>query len=291
MIIPVNFQWDHSIGQQIHFINKFLKKFPAGKEITIDFSGFQFSPPFLSVFFASFIESNPQVKWNNHHSTSYLKFIAFPTGFKPDQVQDWENVLSSYKNKTYLPLVHFNTSKAGTDSSERNNVISHLCQVVKNITNIPVNYYTAISYFISELSDNIVDHSGTTRGWLSFQYYANYDVIDFCISDSGMGFLGAYNSYKGENDYSHINTHTDALDSVIKGFSTKHIHERGFGVHTSREMLIKGLKGHFLLLSGDALLYNYDLVDFRATFNGTLAFMRIPCKSFDRNFSYTNFVE
>lgn len=262
-----------------------------GEDVTLDFSGFKFSPPLLSVFFASFLERNQHVKFVNYNPTTYLEFIAFPNGFKPDQIVGWESVLSNYKSRSYLPLVHFNTSKGRIESKERNNVISHVCQVIKNITKIPLNYYSAISYFISELSDNIVDHSGLDRGWLSFQYYANYNVIDFCISDSGMGFLNAYKSYTGENDYSHINTHADALDSVIKGFSTKHVNERGFGVHTSREMLVKGLKGHFLLLSGDALLYNYDLVDFKAVFDGTLAFLRIPCKSFDRNFSYAKFVE
>ena len=190
-----------------------------------------------------------------------------------------------------MPLINFNTSLIESKARERNNLISHVCQIIKHITQIPTNYYTGISYLISELSDNIVDHSRKERGWLSFQFYPSKGYIDFCIADSGVGLLGAYRHYVGEEDYTHITTHVDAMDSVIKGLSTKNMRERGYGVHTSREMLIKGLKGQFILFSGDALLYNYDLVNFNCVFNGTIAVLRIPCNRPDLNFNYNLYVE
>jgi hypothetical protein len=117
--------------------------------------------------------------------------------------------------------------------------------MIRNITNVPTNYYSGISYFLSELTDNIVEHSNIDEGWISFQYYSKKGFMDICIADAGLGILGAYNNYNGRKDFSHITTHLDAVDNMIKGESTKELtdQERGFGVHTSREMLISGLKG------------------------------------------------
>ena len=92
-------------------------------------------------------------------------------------------------------------------------------------------------------------------------------------------------------NFSNISNDIDALDNVIKGFSTKYDTERGYGVHTSREMLIKGLKGTFVYFSGSALLYNYELVDFKCYYQGTIAFLRIPLTNFDNNFNCIKFVE
>lgn len=40
---------------------------------------------------------------------------------------------------------------------------------------------------LSEISDNIVDHSRAEYGWISFQYYPQ-----MCIADAGIGLLQSY---------------------------------------------------------------------------------------------------
>jgi hypothetical protein len=169
--------------------------------------------------------------------------------------------------------------------------LSYIANIIKGVTGIPSNYYTAFSYLISELTDNIVDHSNADYGWLSFQYYRSEGYLDLCIADSGIGLLKLYQIYEGEKDYSHIIDHLSALDNVIKGESTKHLKERGYGVHTSRELLVKGLNGTLIMLTGNALLTNYNLIDIKADYTGTLAMLGIPCKDFNKDFNIYPYVE
>ena len=115
--------------------------------------------------------------------------------------------------------------------------------------------------------------------------------MDICICDKGIGVLGAYQSYSGEKDFSHISSHIEAVQSAIKGFSTKNIPERGYGFATSRSMLTDGLKGRFVFLSGDALLIDKNLFNFNSKFNGTIALIRIPLHSCSKDFSYDQFAK
>lgn len=144
---------------------------------------------------------------------------------------------------------------------------------------------------LSELTDNIVGHSRHDFGWISFQYYPSQGFMDICLADSGIGVLGSYLNYGGEKDYSQVQTHLDAVETMIKGGSTKSLKERGFGVHTSREMLVDGLNGTFVFLSGDALLINYQLTHFEVKSPGSLAFLRVPVLNLKENFNIYNYTE
>jgi hypothetical protein len=208
---------------------------------------------------------------------------------KPDLINDWDVILSKYKKKNYLPLINFPTGKDDKNTKKRNEILTSVCRSMETIAKLPLNYYSGISYLITEITDNIVDHSEANRGWISFQYYRQKGYIDLCIADSGKGFLKAYQDYRGKPDYSHITTHIDALDNVLKGNSTKSS-ERGFGVHTSSRMLIDGLNGHFTLLSGSALLVNKTMLDISYCYDGALSFLRIPCRQIIGDFDIMKFV-
>lgn len=292
MIINLNFGWDYKLGNQYLFIENFLKLFPTNTEdIIIDFSGVQFLPPFISVFFSAFIENFNYIKATGISPDSYHSNIQFPHGLKHDLIPNWNERIKVFEKKQFLPLINFNNSKSEKLSNERDFVIAQSCNIVKNVAKIPLNIYTGMSYLISEITDNIVEHSNRERGWISFQYYPSQGFIDFCIADSGIGILGSYQNYQGNKDFSKVKTHLDALNYAILGESTKHLNERGFGVHTSRELLIKGLNGTFLMLSGNAFLHNYNLIEREVFIPGTLIVLRIPCTKFDKNFNYNNFVE
>lgn len=293
MEITINTTREDNIGQQLINIKGFLNDTNDidFKELVLNFKNFKYSPPLLAVFFAAFSENLEENNIINERPNSYLDSIYFPNGLNPDKIENWEERLNSYINKSYLPLIHFSTSTIEELAQQRNNVISCACRMIRDITNIPTNYYSGISYLISEITDNIVDHSRQDRGWISFQHYPANGYLDLCLADSGRGLLKSYQEYRGENDYSHINTHIDALDNAIKGYSTKHLKERGFGVHTSREMLIKGLKGTFVMISGNAIMANYKLTDFQCFYEGTLIMIRIPSQEPDSNFNVINYVE
>lgn len=293
--MEINTTRDDKVGQQLLSIKNILDDTvelqKSDEVVDLDFTKYSFSPPLLAVFFAAFLERFQQFNSINTNNNSYLSYQYFPDGLKTDEIDNWDEILNQYKTKTYLPIIRFSTSKDEDSAIKRNNLLSHVGNMIKEITGIPSNYYTAFSYLISELTDNIVDHSNAKYGWLSFQYYRSKGYLDLCIADSGIGLLKSYQEYEGEKDYTHITDHLSALDNVIKGESTKHLKERGYGVHTSREILVKGLNGIFIMLTGNALLANYNLVDIKANYDGTLAMLRIPCVDFKKDFNIYTYVE
>ena len=106
-------------------------------------------------------------------------------------------------------------------------------------------------YLIDEAINNIVDHSGEERGFIFSQYFPASGYTDICIGDTGIGLLGSYKNAGRAN----ITTHRDAIINAANGVSTKNRPEaegRGFGISTSLDMLVNGLKGKFALLSGQA---------------------------------------
>lgn len=84
-----------------------------------------------------------------------------------------------------------------------------------------------------------------------------------------------------------------------EGYSTKNRPEaenRGYGISTSKEMLVVGMKGAFFMLSGGAF-HRYenganDYFDLRDIFrwNGTVILLRIPI-NVPKNFNYTDYLE
>jgi hypothetical protein len=286
----VSQNWESRPGWQLIIIRDFLKKFD-GENIKIDFSKFEYSPPLLAVYFTKLIHDNEGFEIIQNYKSSYLQSIKFLKGFSSESIENWSEYLDTFSTKTYLPIIKFNTDKSEYNTKIRNNLISHVGRMIKQITKLPMNYYMALSYLLSELTDNIVDHSQHQDGWISFQYYPTEGFMDICLADSGIGILGSYKNYVGEKDYSSIKTHLDAVESMVKGGSTKSNKERGFGVHTSREMLIDGLKGIFLFLSGNALLINYDLFDFKVNSNGTLILLRIPSLNPNKDFNIYTYTE
>jgi len=295
MVVEVNnTKWTHEIGKQLLSIRHFLineKVEDELNELELDFSKYSFSPPLLSMFYAVFIEGRDNSESINLEKNGYLSYLHFPEGIIPDEVDDWKLELNKYSSKSYLPLIRFSTSRLDKDTEDRNNLISHVNSMIKARTGIPTNLFSAISYLISEFTDNIVDHAKRDRGWISFQYYDKPKFIDLCIGDSGIGLLGSYQEYAGEKDFSNITNHLEALENVIKGNSTKKEDERGFGVHTSREILIDGLGGKFVIFSGNAVMVNYKLFDFKCYLNGTIAMFRIPINKEIQDFNVSNYTE
>lgn len=288
-IFQPRFSWNHSLGAQLKHIRGAIKSFDGLEEI--DFHQLDFSPPLLAIFYSTQLSLHSAIDFDPTNIGSYQSHIYFPNGIDPSQDHNWEDVLCGYENSTYLPIIKFNSAKSATETVVRESIISHVGKMIREITKIPVNYFSAISYLLSELTDNIVDHSRHGYGWISFQYYPTSGFMDICLADTGIGVLGSYKAYVGEQDYSHIDDDLTAIERMIKGDSTKMFKERGFGVHTSRSMLVNGLKGHFIYLSGNGLLIDFDLMNFSESFQGSMALLRIPVSQQVASFQYTDYLE
>src|SRR5690606_32833445 len=100
------------------------------------------------------------------------------------------------------------------------------------------------SYLIDEMTHNINDHSQAEQGFIFARYYPASNYIDVCICDGG---IGIYESYSKSPKF-HPQSEQEAIEFAINGRSTKDRPEaRGFGIPTSRDMLVNGLKGKFYL--------------------------------------------
>ena len=116
--------------------------------------------------------------------------------------------------------------------------------------------------------------------------------------DRGITIAGSFQQaglYQDEIDGSE----TEALKLANEGYSTKNRPEaenRGYGISTSKEMLVVGMKGAFFMLSGGAF-HRYenganDYIDLRNLFRwqGTVVLMRIPVVLPD-GFNYIDYLE
>jgi hypothetical protein len=92
--------------------------------------------------------------------------------------------------------------------------------------------------------------------------------------------------------------HLSAMKAANSGIYTKNLPDaenRGYGIRTSKNMLVNGLSGNFVMLSGNALhlssrgIDQFSALPEIATSQGTIVAMRIPYMN--RSFNYINFVE
>lgn len=136
-------------------------------------------------------------------------------------------------------------------------------------------------YLLDEAINNIVDHSKEKRGFIFAQSYPSRNFIDICIADTGITILGAYQEKNGKD----VNTDKRAIILAANGNSTKDRpgnESRGFGIRTSKEMLVDGLKGKYLLLSGGAFVIKTidkeEVVEVppELFFKGTILMLRVP---------------
>jgi hypothetical protein len=242
----------HSLGDQIQFLKFSFEQIEETKDeqvILLMTEQFNWSPPLISVVLSASLD-RPNVYVSVQDDYTYLNTIRFPRGLSFQTEQECIDTLEKFSGKSYLPIIKFST--ASHDSTNRNHILTHIGKMIRTITKIPVNYYTAVSYLVGELTDNIVEHSKSKHGFISFQHYQYEGFFDICICDNGRGMLQSYKEYIGEKDFTYVINYKDAINCALQGNSTKS-KERGFGVHTSVRMIIDGLGGNVLISSGNAL--------------------------------------
>lgn len=223
--------------------------------------------------------------------SEYLKTIKAPGGLQFSKVL--EKTLNVYEDKSYIPLVYFPTDKLAESNNVREELLTAINTLLKNQLNLTGDLLNAVRYIIDEMTQNIVDHSESPRGMLFAQYFPSKNYLDVGIADYGKGLMQSYlDSGKYEPK-----THSEAINFAVFGKSTKDIPEsRGFGLSTSRRMLVKGLKGKFFLYSGEAFFIHTvereDIVGVgpELNFPGCYIAMRIPILK-DEQFSFYNYLE
>lgn len=262
-------------------------------DVTVDFLNTHFiSPVFALSLIVYLTRSGKQVSFRN--VSDYLDRIGLRNGgIKPDQMRHTEFLaaLEKYASKTYIPIIDF---AAGRNSDAKEVVSSIVENMIIRQLSIQPNVANGLKYMIDETLDNITEHSESDRGYIFAQAYPTKGFLDVCIADRGVGLLGSYEKLR-DNE---IESDMEAIKAANRGLSSKNLPDaenRGFGIKTSKQMLIQGLGGQYLMISGSSLYIKSHLLDsFYAMpsglrWKGTIVALRIPYHS--DTFNYINYIE
>jgi len=285
-----------NMGDSFRVLLEVLEKMEtieADDNIIIDLTRLKFVHPFLTLPLCALItnyDNRIEIKYSRA-TGGYLETIKFPFGFNALSAENWNEYLLNFRDKTYLPICQIPVSANATLIREEllttfENIALHQLKITGQMISV-------IKYLISEAIDNIVDHANVFNGWIMIQNYPQKGFLDVCILDTGLGILGSYKSFGVPN----IDTDVEALKQAINGNSTKQITEtRGYGIDTSRQMLVDGLKGKYFLFSGSAFyIYTSELEQITPLigtikWSGTMLALRIPCAA-PTGFDYISFLE
>lgn len=263
------------------------------KEIVIDFDSTQFvSPLFVLPLMVYLRGSGRQISYMN--LSEYLNIVKFGDGIIPDDMRRSEFLanMEGYAHRTYIPIVNFPASRKNDD--DKNTILSTVESIISRQLRLDPNIVLGLKYMIGESVDNITEHSESQRGYIFAQAYPKKRYLDICIADTGITLLGSYRKQKGNE----IESDLEAMQAANRGISTKNLpnaENRGYGIITSKKMLIEGLGGQYIMLSGETIhlksmeLDNYLSLPRQIRWNGTIIALRIPyC---NRSFNYINYLE
>lgn len=129
------------------------------------------------------------------------------------------------------------------------------------------------------------------------EYNIEEGCIDLVVADDGITIFSSY-VRSGKYLDEICGDEAKALKMATEGKSTKNLpgaENRGYGLSSSKEMLVNGLHGSFFILSGGAF-HRHDgsgsvSVKLPATinWNGTIILMRIPVRV-PMDFNYSKYV-
>lgn len=263
------------------------------REVTMDFSNTKFVSPVFALSLIIYLsQSGRQITFTN--IPDYLQRIGFSNGgIKPDTMRQTEFLaeLEKYASKTYIPIIDF---AAGRNSDAKEVVSSIAENMIIRQLSIRSNVANGLKYMIDETLDNITEHSESDRGYLFAQAYPSKGFLDVCIADRGVSLLGSYKKLP-DNE---IASDLEAIKAANRGISSKNLPDaenRGFGIKTSKQMLIQGLGGQYLMISGSSLyiktrnLDSFYSMPHGLRWNGTIVALRIPYHS--TSFNYVDYIE
>lgn len=223
----------------------------------------------------------------------YLSLIRFENPLLITEDIDLKTILRPYISKSYIPICKFELCKSNVDALQ-----SILQEIICKQSNADYRIVTPLSYLLGELIDNMNEHSKGKYGYIFAQYLRKEGCIDLVLSDDGITIFGSYISASKYLD--EIND--DEAKSLIlatEGKSTKNrpdVENRGYGISSSKDMLVNGLHGSFFMLSGGAF-YRHDekgSVSARLpeaiNWNGTIILIRMPIRV-PEEFAYINYVK
>lgn len=210
-------------------------------------------------------------------TANYLDTIGFPEGqTDPD-----------FNDNSYLPLIKIDGTQA-CPINAAGEVIQRLVSKLLSDDDIRTN---GVALPLTELLDNVSEHSKCEHGLVTLQYYKQKQKLDMCVVDDGISIPGSYDEHKIKYD--------DDADAVCKaleeGKSTKRefgseSRKRGTGLRTVSNIVCDGLDGKLLVVSGKGGVYKQDKITeiCDLIWRGTTIFasMNVP----KNDFNFTSYI-
>lgn len=183
---------------------------------------------------------------------NYLHLIAYPEGhWNVEPTFEARRRLVSMQTRNYVPLIGF--AAAAHEDPTREQLIQALEDLLLRQCRLEGSLLSVLKYLIAELTGNIGYHAGSGSGFVLAQYLPALQCLDISIADTGQGLLGSYQ----KSGHVHAQNDVDAIRLALSGVSTKYNGtSRGFGIPTSRNMLVNGMNGGFFLWSGAACIFS-----------------------------------
>lgn len=258
------------IKESLKIVSEMKDVFSKRKEFTLDFSEVEWILPCSAIILSGRINevSIKGAKINYIESKSsqvqdYLSKIGFPLGSKKE-------------GDTFVPISHFQNNPLDKEQIEKE--AGSLFDKISS--KIPSAFGSnSVPYILSELADNIDQHSEFTFASLMAQYYPQKDYLDLAVLDNGVSipFLFEKKNKKFVKD-------SDAIMKAISGeISTKEEEGlRGFGLRSCKKLSLEGFNGELHVVSRKgAILFKQknkpEIYDFdKEILEGTLLYFRLP---------------
>lgn len=266
-------------------------EFTDGDEAVWDFGNVEnLHPFFVSLLALVYARSQKMINCINICDAlhRYLEEVHFfnPLNISQQNIGD----LDKYENQLFIPNSDF--------LANDDNIQTRLQRIIVVQKNIRV-LLNPLSYMLSELICNVTQHSQSDIVHFFSQYSDEDNCLYISIIDDGIGIYGSYaNAQKLLDEIG--NDETIALMKASLGYSTKDrpgAESRGFGITTTRKMLVEGMGGEYFILSGDAFYRSsngapevYANLPKEFYWQGTTVLLKIPC-SIRENFNYINYLE
>jgi len=266
----------------------------AGEEgVVWDFSNASFFHPFFLAPLAIYkckLEREVVCCNMSQYLSDYFRLIHFEDILSIGWGEDLRALLTPYIKKTYMPICKFPLA----ERKAVDDIQPILQGLIKEQSNYGKDIHTPLSYMLGELICNISEHSKSEYGYIYSQLSRHDTCINLCIADNG---ITVYGSYVAANRYTDkFNGEAEALRLANCGYSAKGEKERGFGLSSTRRMLVEGLNGSFFMLSGGAFYRyeageeNYIELPPSIYWSGTIILLKIPV-NIDEGFNIYDYLD
>lgn len=294
------FDKESRIGKALNLMFYIISRTEAAdysEDVVWDFSNCSFLHPFLVCGLCVYREKSDRnifLKGLNGYVGRYLSLIHFSDSLELPDAKSATSLMTEYGEKKYIPICKFRTENDKTIDS----ITAALQRIIQVQAKLPARFTSALSYLISELTSNIHDHAGSEYGYMFSQYLEREGCINLCIIDNGVSIAGSFEKSKKFKE-DQLGNEGDILNMALSHHSTKNLPDqenRGFGLPTTKKMLAEGMRGSFLIVSGNAF-HRHDIhgedtaiLPERIGWDGTFVLLKIPV-TLPENFNYLNYAE